>query len=67
MLELSKPRGVQLSITEFYRSTKMQSQEKPGEDSAKHFNNPGDGSSKHKRKVSSPKLSKAVRRRILFS
>ena len=50
MSELSKPQGVQLSITEFYRSTKIQSQAKPGEDLAKHSNNPGDGSSKQKRK-----------------
>ncbi|XWS77115.1 hypothetical protein CRYUN_Cryun01aG0234500 [Craigia yunnanensis] len=66
MSELSKPQGVQLSITEFFRSTKMQSQAKPGEDFAKHSNNPGDGSSKQKRKVSSPNLSKVVRRRLLF-
>ncbi|KAK6260766.1 XPG [Theobroma cacao] len=66
MSELSKPQGVQLSITEFYRSTKIQSQAKPGEDLAKLSYNPGDGSSKQKRKVSSPNLSKAVRRRLLF-
>ncbi|XVE73935.1 hypothetical protein DITRI_Ditri11bG0158700 [Diplodiscus trichospermus] len=66
MSELSKPQGVQPSITEFYRSTKVHSQAKPGEDLAEHSNNPGDGSSKRKRKVSSANLSKAVRRRLLF-
>ncbi|GLT59554.1 hypothetical protein SLA2020_323660 [Shorea laevis] len=61
-----KPRGIQLSITEFYRSTKGQSQEKSGGDLSKTSVNLGDGSSKGKRKVSSPNLSKTVRRRLLF-
>ncbi|XP_022770338.1 flap endonuclease GEN-like 1 isoform X2 [Durio zibethinus] len=66
MSELSKPQGVQLSITEFYCSTKKYSQAKPVEDLTKYSSNPGDGSSKQERKVSSPNLSKAVRRRLLF-
>ncbi|TYJ22744.1 hypothetical protein E1A91_A08G145700v1 [Gossypium mustelinum] len=66
MSESSKPQGVQLSITEFYRTTKTPSQAKLGEDLVKQSSSPGVGSSKQKRKVSGSKLSKAVRRRLLF-
>ncbi|KAK8504120.1 hypothetical protein V6N13_132060 [Hibiscus sabdariffa] len=66
MSELPKPQGVQLSITQFYRTTKTQSQAKPGEDLVKHSSSPGAGSSTQKGKASGPKLSKAVRRRLLF-
>uniref|UniRef100_A0A2N9JAR5 XPG-I domain-containing protein n=1 Tax=Fagus sylvatica TaxID=28930 RepID=A0A2N9JAR5_FAGSY len=65
-LELKSSRGVQLSITEFYRSTKVQVQVKPGEDLPSFSNGQGDGTSKEKRKVSNPNLSKSVRRRLLF-
>lgn len=62
-----KSKGIQLSITEFYRSTKGQSQEKSGQDPLSTPSlNPSDGSSKGKRKLSSPNLSKSVRRRLLF-
>ncbi|KAB2017421.1 hypothetical protein ES319_D08G162300v1 [Gossypium barbadense] len=66
MSESSKPQGVQLSITEFYRTTKTPSQAKLGEDLVKQSSSPGVGSSKQKRKVSGSKFSKAVRRRLLF-
>ncbi|CAL5340136.1 unnamed protein product [Camellia sinensis] len=58
-------RGVQLSITEFYRSSKVRCQEKAGGNLAE---NPKSsiGSSKGKRKASSPNLSKSARRRLLF-
>ncbi|KAA8515994.1 hypothetical protein F0562_019173 [Nyssa sinensis] len=58
-------RSVQLSITGFYRSSKVVCQAKPGENLAKNSEN-GSGSSEGKRKVSSPNLSKSVRRRLLF-
>lgn len=64
--ELKSSRGVQLSITEFYRSTKVQIQLKPGEDLPRVSDSQGDGTSKEKRKVSNPNLSKSVRRRLLF-
>lgn len=64
--ELKCSRGVQLSITEFYRSTKVQIQLKPGEDLPRVSDSQGDGTSKEKRKVSNPNLSKSVRRRLLF-
>ncbi|CAL5397929.1 unnamed protein product [Camellia sinensis] len=58
-------RGVQLSITEFYRSSKVRCQEKAGGNLAE---NPKSsiGSSKGKRKAASPNLSKSARRRLLF-
>ncbi|KAI8021608.1 Flap endonuclease GEN-like 1 [Camellia lanceoleosa] len=58
-------RGVQRSITEFYRSSKVRCQEKAGGNLAE---NPKSsiGSSKGKRKASSPNLSKSARRRLLF-
>lgn len=58
-------RGVQLSITEFYRSSKVRCQEKAKENVAE---NPKSsiGSSEGKRKASSPNLSKSARRRLLF-
>nr|POF08927.1 flap endonuclease gen-like 1 [Quercus suber] len=65
--ELKSSRGVQLSITEFYRSTKVQIQLKPGEDLPRVSDSQGDGTSKEKRKVSNPNLSKSVRRRLLFN
>ncbi|KAI9181745.1 hypothetical protein LWI28_018193 [Acer negundo] len=58
--------GVQLSITEFYRSAKVQNQGKLGEDLAKNVNSQGGGTSKEKRKASSANLSKSTRRRLLF-
>jgi flap endonuclease GEN len=57
--ESKRSSSVQLNITEFYRSTKVQIQVKPGEDQ-------GAGALEEKRKVSSPNLSKSVRRRLLF-
>ncbi|KAL6499319.1 hypothetical protein OROHE_025982 [Orobanche hederae] len=53
--------GVQLSITEFYRSSKAVCQEKPDEGAAGSV-----GSSEGKRKGSSSRISKSVRRRLLF-
>jgi flap endonuclease GEN len=57
--ESKRSSSVQLNITEFYRSTKVQIQVNPGEDQ-------GAGTLEEKRKVSSPNLSKSVRRRLLF-
>ncbi|GAV92000.1 XPG_N domain-containing protein/XPG_I domain-containing protein [Cephalotus follicularis] len=62
--ESLKSKGVQLIITEFYRSTKLQPLAKPAENLA---TNSGDGSPKGKRKAASPRLSKSVRRRLLFN
>ncbi|KAL6495452.1 hypothetical protein OROGR_030015 [Orobanche gracilis] len=53
--------GVQLSITEFYPSSKVVCQKKPDEDAAGSV-----GSSEGKRKGSSSRISKSVRRRLLF-
>lgn len=53
--------GVQLNITEFYRSSKVCSPIKPEENAEK-----GSGSSKTKRNDPSPRFSKSVRRRLLF-
>uniref|UniRef100_A0A5B7AYS1 Flap endonuclease GEN-like 1 n=1 Tax=Davidia involucrata TaxID=16924 RepID=A0A5B7AYS1_DAVIN len=58
-------RRVQLSITEFYRSSKVVCQAKAGENINKNSEN-GNGSCEGKRKVSSPNLSKSARRRLLF-
>ncbi|KAL5859811.1 hypothetical protein ACOSQ4_001107 [Xanthoceras sorbifolium] len=65
-LESPKSKGVQPSITEFYRSSKVQNQGKSGEDLAKNASSQGGGTSKEKRKVSSANLSKSARRRLLF-
>lgn len=62
-------RSVQLNITEFYPSTKVQHrQAKQGEGSSKNIDSQGSGGSKMKRKMSSSptKLTKSVRRRLLF-
>ncbi|XP_057980559.1 flap endonuclease GEN-like 1 [Malania oleifera] len=61
-----KSRGVQLNITEFYRSTKASFQEKHGESIAENSANQGTWTSKEKRKASSPNVPKSVRRRLLF-
>ncbi|KAL8495378.1 hypothetical protein ACS0TY_019503 [Phlomoides rotata] len=59
--ESSAFRSVQLNITEFYRSSKVLSPNKP-EENAKD----SDGSSGGKRKGSSSRISKSTRRRLLF-
>ena len=67
MSDSPKSKGVQLSITEFYRSAKVDFHEKPGEDSAENSETTqGRETSTEKRKASSSKLSKSVRRRLLF-
>lgn len=66
-LESPKSKGVQLSITEFYRSAKVQSQAKSGEDLDKDSSCQVDGISKENRRVSSPNLSKSARRCLLFN
>ncbi|GFY90306.1 5'-3' exonuclease family protein [Actinidia rufa] len=58
-------RSVQLSIKEFYRSSKVLTQAKMGENLAESSEN-SIGSLKGKQKTSSPTLSKSVRRRLLF-
>lgn len=58
--------GVQLSIKEFYRSTKAQIQVKRGDDSPKVPTGQSADNLEEKRKVSSPNLPKSVRRRLLF-
>ncbi|XP_042503725.1 flap endonuclease GEN-like 1 [Macadamia integrifolia] len=63
----SKSSGVQLSITEFYRSTKVLVQSKQGEDPSKISASDGGAENlKRGRKMSSPNLPKSVRRRLLF-
>ncbi|KAJ0052624.1 hypothetical protein Pint_00336 [Pistacia integerrima] len=66
-LESPNPKGVQLSITEFYRSTKVQLQANSGEDITKNSISQSDQTSKGKRKMSSLNLSKSARRRLLFN
>ncbi|KAL6965098.1 hypothetical protein U1Q18_036153 [Sarracenia purpurea var. burkii] len=61
----SRP-SLQLSIKEFYRSSKLVRQAKTEEKLAEDSENSGIGSSSGKRKVASSKLSKSVRRRLLF-
>lgn len=63
--ESPKTRNSQLSITEFYHSTKMLSQAKRGKNLAENLED-GIGSSDGKRKGVNPKLSKSARRRLLF-
>lgn len=59
----SKSKGVQLSITEFYRATKTQQQTAETTD----MTNEDEETSTGKRKASSSTtLSKSVRRRLLF-
>lgn len=64
--ESPNSKGVQLSITEFYRSTKVQFHANQVEDPANNSENCDDGISKVKRKLSSSNLSKSARRRLLF-
>ncbi|KAH7849918.1 hypothetical protein Vadar_024932 [Vaccinium darrowii] len=63
--ESPKPKNVQLSITEFYRSKKVLCQAKRGDDLTENSENVI-GSSDGKRKRVSPNLSKSARRRLLF-
>lgn len=64
--ELTKSKGVQLSITEFYRSAKVLYQAKPADDIVDDSKSFRDGSSKKKSKGSSSNFSKSARRRLLF-
>nr|DAD48027.1 TPA_asm: hypothetical protein HUJ06_017964 [Nelumbo nucifera] len=64
--ESPKSSGIQLSITEFYRSTKLPDQAKQAGDSTENSEKQSEGISKARRKGSSPNLSKSVRRRLLF-
>ncbi|XP_030466372.2 flap endonuclease GEN-like 1 isoform X1 [Syzygium oleosum] len=64
--ELTKSKGVQLSITEFYRSAKVPYQAKPADDIVDDSKSFRDGSSKKKSKGSSSNFSKSARRRLLF-
>lgn len=66
VLESPKSKGVQLSITKFYRSVKVQHQDK-SEHLTKNLNNQVAGALIEHRKVSSDKLSKSTRRRLLFN
>lgn len=63
--EATTSRSVQLSIKEFYRSSKVLNQEKLAENLAKNSENIN-GSSGRKRNASHKNLSKSVRRRLLF-
>ncbi|XP_021717575.1 flap endonuclease GEN-like 1 [Chenopodium quinoa] len=56
--------GVQLAITDYYRSSKPLNQAKDNQNLAQ---SEGTGYLKEKKKASSPSLSKSVRRRLLFS
>ncbi|KAI4354970.1 hypothetical protein L6164_003790 [Bauhinia variegata] len=60
-------RDIQLNITEFFRSTKVQNQPKQREDLDKNLDIEQKGTSKVKRKASSSNLSKSARRRLLFN
>ncbi|XP_051120716.1 flap endonuclease GEN-like 1 [Andrographis paniculata] len=59
--EASASQGVQLSITEFYRTSKAVNRSKTENNAGKDG-----GSSKAKQSNASPRLSKSVRRRLLF-
>ncbi|KAK2974760.1 hypothetical protein RJ640_027121 [Escallonia rubra] len=63
--ESTTVKSVQLSITEFYRSSKLRCRAKPTENVAKSSES-SSGSSKGKRTECSPNLSKSARRRLLF-
>ncbi|XP_065864729.1 flap endonuclease GEN-like 1 [Euphorbia lathyris] len=65
--ESVKSKGIQRSLTEFYRSTKVQLEATGSEDLAQKSNNLEDLTSKGKRKISSSNLPKSVRRRLLFN
>ncbi|KAF7836827.1 flap endonuclease GEN-like 1 [Senna tora] len=62
----SSSRNIQLNITEFFRSTKMQNRSKQ-EEQSKNSDILDGGTTKGKREASSPNLSKSVRRRLLFN
>ncbi|OVA16161.1 XPG/Rad2 endonuclease [Macleaya cordata] len=64
--ETPKSSGVQLSITEFYRSKKVSVSAKQEEEPVNNYENQAKGSSTERRNMSSPNLSKSVRRRLLF-
>lgn len=57
--------GVQLSITEFYRSSKVLCEAKPP-DNTVECSEKKSGSSESKRKEKTPNFSKSARRRLLF-
>ncbi|KAL6124297.1 hypothetical protein ACLB2K_076811 [Fragaria x ananassa] len=62
-----KPKGVQLNITEFYRSTKTKKLEtEAGEDPTQISISQNAETSNGKRKASNSNLPKSVRRRLLF-
>lgn len=63
--EATTSRSVQLSIKEFYRSSKVLNQEKLAENLAENSENIN-GSSGGKRNASHKNLSKSARRRLLF-
>lgn len=66
-LESPGSRGAQPTITEFYRSTKVQLQTQPEEDLDENADSSeSNPTSKGKRKVSTSSLPKSVRRRLLF-
>lgn len=62
--ERPKSKGIQLSITEFYKSTKFQT--KPKENVGKNIDNQGEIASNEKRKESNQSFPKSARRRLLF-
>ncbi|GAB4861842.1 hypothetical protein Ancab_037098 [Ancistrocladus abbreviatus] len=59
--------GVQMTITEYYRSTKVLNQAMQVDNSGSHSECPSAGSVKQKNTGSSSNLPKSVRRRLLFS
>ncbi|XP_004306852.1 PREDICTED: flap endonuclease GEN-like 1 [Fragaria vesca subsp. vesca] len=62
-----KPKGVQLNITEFYRSTKTKKLEtEAGEDPTQISVSQNAETSNRKRKASNSNIPKSVRRRLLF-
>lgn len=64
--EPEKSRAVQLNITEFYRSTKVQFHATGEDDLANNSENQDSEGSKLKRKVLSSNYPKSVRRCLLF-
>ncbi|KAM1230506.1 hypothetical protein ACFX2I_040649 [Malus domestica] len=64
--ETAGSKGVQLNITEFFRSAKKQYETEPGEDLTQNTDSQIAETGKEKRSPSSSNLPKSVRRRLLF-
>ena len=64
--ETAGSKGVQLNITEFFRSAKKQYETEPGEELTQNTDSLIAETRKEKRSPSTSNLPKSVRRRLLF-